>query len=178
MQLEPSVCLPAFLVTFQAKLEPTGKRPGIMEEAAAIDALEDAAVAAAAGAEGVVEGTLVESSSSCCGDAGGSSSRNGCEHCSCGATGAAHESLRDTAAPAGGAADQARPGHANVCSKGPQNLASKQLRQQQPAGFSVGASADIDASYIASQRLLLMAGVKLRQHTLQGCIRLGQRASC
>lgn len=39
--------------------------------------------------------------------------------------------------------------------------------------FGVGASDDVDASYAASQRLLMLAGVKLRQHTLQRSIQLG-----
>lgn len=38
--------------------------------------------------------------------------------------------------------------------------------------FSVGASSDLDASYIASQRMLTLAGVKLRQHTLQRTVQL------
>lgn len=41
--------------------------------------------------------------------------------------------------------------------------------------FSVGASVDIDASYVASQRLLTMAGVILRQHTLQRNISIGKQ---
>lgn len=39
--------------------------------------------------------------------------------------------------------------------------------------FGVGASDDVDASYAASQRLLMLAGVKLRQHRLQRSVQLG-----
>jgi hypothetical protein len=39
--------------------------------------------------------------------------------------------------------------------------------------FGVGASEDVDASYAASQRLLTLAGVKLRQHALRRSIQLG-----
>lgn len=38
--------------------------------------------------------------------------------------------------------------------------------------FSVGASSDVDASYVASQRLLTMAGVRLRQHALKRTVQL------
>jgi hypothetical protein len=60
-----------------------------------------------------------------------------------------------------------------------QQQKSKPLKKQQKKqdAFSVGATADLDASYVASQRLLMMAGVKLRQHTLQRSIHLGQHGS-
>jgi hypothetical protein len=116
----------------QAKLEPTGKRPGTMEAAAAEEAAADALMEA-------------EASSS------GSSSR-GCGHSGC-------------AGDAGASADQ-------------QQRSKQQTKQQKKQeAFSVGATADLDASYVASQRLLMMAGVKLRQHTLQRSIHLGQHGS-
>jgi hypothetical protein len=122
----------------QAKLEPTGKRPGTMEEAAAEEAAADA---------------LEEAGSA----SGSSSSRQGCGHSGCGSSTACGVDA------AVSAADQ-------QCAKQPKQQKGKQA-------FSVGATADLDASYVASQRLLMMAGVKLRQHTLQRSIFLGQHGS-
>jgi predicted porin len=86
-----------------------------------------------------------------------SSSSNGCGHSGCGSAVCAGD--------AGAHADQ-------------QQRSKQQTKQQKKQeAFSVGATADLDASYVASQRLLMMAGVKLRQHTLQRSIHLGQHGS-
>jgi hypothetical protein len=82
----------------------------------------------------------------------GSSSCQGCGHSGC-------------AGDAGASADQQ------------QRLKQQTKQQKKQEAFSVGATADLDASYVASQRLLMMAGVKLRQHTLQRSIHLGQHGS-
>lgn len=92
------------------------------------------------------------SSSHCCGDSGCGSST------ACGMDAAVS------------AADQ-------QCSTQPSSGYQQAKQQKKKQAFSVGATADLDASYVASQRLLMMAGVKLRQHTLQRSIHLGQHGS-
>jgi len=120
----------------QAKLEPTGKRPATMEQAAAEDAAADGRQLQAA--------------------------------------------VRDVH----------RPSLSNICSTTDQQAIGKTInaksaalgaagscseKKQQPEQFSVGPSVDLDASYVASQRLLTMAGVRLRQHTLQRSISIGKQ---
>lgn len=66
------------------------------------------------------------------------------------------------------------------CGSSSADAQSERTQQQATAAaaaqkkkFGVGASDDVDASYAASQRLLTLAGVKLRQHRLQRSIYLG-----
>jgi hypothetical protein len=84
--------------------------------------------------------------------------------------------------------DVHRPSLSNICSTTDQQAIGKTInaksaalgaagscseKKQQPEQFSVGPS--VDASYVASQRLLTMAGVRLRQHTLQRSISIGKQ---
>lgn len=139
----------------QAKLEPTGQRPATMERAAAADAAAD-----------------------CLAEAGGVAGSSHCRSCCCNG-GSSSESGGDGSGSQGhNVATPATPTPDDVefCLRQPQQPGQSAMpsrQQQQKKKFGVGASEDVDASYAASQRLLMLAGVTLRQHTLQRSIRLG-----
>jgi hypothetical protein len=115
----------------------------------------EAAAAEEAAADALEEATTGSSSSS---------SSQGCGHSGC------SSSMACGADAAANISDQ-------QCLKQPGRGSEQAKSQKKKQAFSVGATADLDASYVASQRLLMMAGVKLRQHTLQRSIHLGQHGS-
>lgn len=135
-----------FCACAQAKLEPTGQRPATMERAAEADAAADRLEEAVAAAE---QASSRGSSST--------SAQGSCVDC-----------------PGCSASEQpstSRGGHGQQ-----QPVAGLQTQlphSAQQQKFGVGASDDVDASYAASQRLLMLSGVKLRQHRLQRSIQLG-----
>lgn len=97
--------------------------------------------------------------------ASGSTAANSSEACECcAAECAASTSGKQTADPSSGRQHRKQQPHV----PGQQSVASVQDKK-----FGVGASEDVDASYAASQRLLTLAGVKLRQHALKRNIQLG-----
>lgn len=135
----------------QAKLEPTGQRPATMERAAAADEAADLLEATAAAAQATAGH-----------DQAAASSSKACACCA--AECATSTSGRQTAGPSNGQQHPGQQPHA----PGSQSAASVQGKK-----FGVWASEDADASYAASQRLLTLAGVKLRQHALKRSIQLG-----
>jgi hypothetical protein len=112
----------------QAKLEPTGRRPGTMEQAAAADCQEDE-----------------------------------------------QQQQQRGAAGASGSSDHAPPKHEQQVGRQQRTASGASSSSSSRGGGATKGGGVLDDSYAASQRLLTLAGVNVRQHTLRHTVCLGPK---